>query len=636
MFSFSVRLLITLLFLSVIPLQSQQKKALDSLRMSISLAKNPEDIAAAHLELYKKLAHVNKDSAALHIDEATTLTKKSLTDTLRGKIAVAQIERHLIANAYDSVFHYVEKARALEEYLEPKLLVDVYSMLGTAHYYKSEYAKAIAAHREAEKISKSNNLEAGMARVFNNIGISYIKLKDWPKAKEYMTKSFGLCQKYEIKRGMAFTLGNLGIINKNQGDFVLAIEAYLQSNVLLQELNDQRGLARNYDNLGALYEKQGNYTLSRQYYDKSLHTSQSMGDQSIMATAFHNLGSICAKQGDFNSSVANYNKSLAIAEKLDNKDVVRDSYLGLAKLYENNGRYGLALEHQKSYMKWKDSIINEEHLKNVSELEIKYETEKKENDILLLSQQKLKADAKLDQQRARIKRLSYGILAVTVILGAGIILIFQYHKNRKQRELIETISETQIAERHRIARDLHDSIGGSLALAKNKLQIVKENPEEGRSTIADSIETLSQTANRVRQIAHNLMPGELVKFGLVPAINTTLENLKDTSLKAELYTFNMEERIHPTKEIHLFRIIQEAVQNVIKHAQANQLNISLNKHRKYISLMVEDNGVGMDSHKTPSGIGLDNMKSRVSQLKGTLNIDSIQGRGTTISIQIPT
>ncbi len=579
---------------------------------------------------------MNQDSAAKHIDEAAALTKKNLTDTLRGKIAVAQIERHLIANDYKGVFRYVQKAKALEEHLEPKLLVDVYSMLGTAHYYKSEYAKAIAAHREAEKISKANNLEAGIARVFNNIGISYIKLKDWPKAKEYMTKSFDLCQKYDIKRGMAFTLGNLGIINKNQGDFVSAIEAYLQSNVLLQELNDQRGLARNYDNLGALYEKQGNYTLSKQYYDKSLNTSQRIGDQSIMATAFHNLGSISAKLGDFASSVANYKKSIDIAEKLDNKDVVRDNHLGLAKLYENNGRYGLALEHQKSYMRWKDSITNEEHLKNVSELEIKYETEKKENDILLLSRQKLESDVRLSQQEARNKRLSNGFFVVIVILGIGILLVIQYHKNRKQRELIETIAETQIVERHRIARDLHDSIGGSLALAKTKLQSVTEHPKEGNGTIEDSIQTLSQTADHVRQIAHNLMPSELVKFGLVPAINTTLEDLNDASLKAELYTFNMEERIHPTKEIHLFRIVQEAVQNVIKHAQADQLNISLNKHRKYISLMVEDNGVGMDSHKTPSGIGLDNMKSRVSQLKGTLNIDSIQGRGTTISIQIPT
>ncbi len=632
-----MRVLIPYFFLVVamLPLQSQEKEAIDSLRITLSLVKNQEDAATLNLALYKRLMGIHSDSAQLHLDRAVTFTKKDLSSTLTGKILAAQVERHLIANNYDSVFHYVHKALRVKKHLGPKLLIDVYSMLGTAHYYKSEYAKAIAAHRRAEKVCISNNLEGGMAKVFNNIGITYIKMENWPKAKEFMTKSFDLCKKHTIERGMAFTLGNLGIINKHQGDFKEAIEAYEHSNKLLDNLNDERGMARNYDNLGALYEELGNHSFAQYYYLKSLNAAQAIGDESTMTSALHNLGNLYAKQGDFAPSIANYEKSLAIAEKLDNRDVVRDNHLGLANVYERSGSPLLALQHQKSYTAWKDSIINQEHLKDISELEIKYESEKKENDILLLSQQKLRTDAKLAQQRARIRRLSYGLLGVTIILGAGIMIIMQYHKNRKQRQLIETIAETQIAERHRIARDLHDSIGGSLALAKNTLQCVSENQDEKNKNIQDSIQALSQTANDVRRIAHNLMPGELVKFGLVPAIHTTLEDLKKTSLEADLYTFNMEERINPNKEIHLFRIIQEAVQNVIKHAQADQLNISLNKHRKYLSLMVEDNGIGIDSEKTPSGIGIENIKSRVSQLKGTLNIDSVTGRGTIISIQIP-
>ena len=434
---------------------------------------------------------------------------------------------------------------------------------------------------------------------------------------------------------MAFTLGNLGIINKNQQDFTAAIEAYEKSNSVLKELQDERGLARNYNNLAALYQALENNEQAFYYAKLGLSQAKKINDESTVTSAFHNLGSLFSKKGDFDLARSNYEKSLAIAERLDNKNVIRDNHLALAKLYEQMGNPSLALQHQKSYINWKDSIASQEHLKAISELEIKYETEKKEKEILFLSQQQLISDAQLSEQRSKIKQLTYGILAVIIILGIGISLLWLYLKNRKQKELITTIVETQMSERQRIARDLHDSVGGSLAMAKNILQEVSESLEDGNTRIQESIHTLSETADQVRQISHDLMPGELVKFGLVTAIKTTLGHLQKSALQAKLYAFNMEERIHPTKEIHLFRIVQEAVQNVIKHAQASTLNISLNRHPKFLSLMVEDNGIGMDHGSKPTGIGIDNIKSRVAQLSGTLNIDSNKGKGTTLSIQIP-
>ncbi|WP_435623896.1 tetratricopeptide repeat-containing sensor histidine kinase [Flagellimonas sp.] len=627
---------LALMLFSLQSLQCQYQGTIDSLRNSLAKSQSEEDTANINLALYKSLRRMHSDSAQLHLEKAIELNQGALSDSLSARIYVSQIEQLLIANDYDRVFNYVNKALKLKGHLNPKLLVDVYSMQGTAHYYKSEYAKAIQAHREAEKVCVANKMETGMAKVFNNIGIAYIKMEDWPKAKEYMGKSFELCKAFNIERGMAFTLGNLGIINKNQGDFKAAIEAYQQSNKLLDKLKDERGMARNFDNIGALYKKLGNQSLAEHNFQKSLQTSRRIGDESTMASALHNLGGLYAEQGKLNASVDNYEKSLAISEKLNNKDVIRDNHLGLAQVYEGYGSPKLALQHQKLYGSWKDSITSQDHLKSISELEIKYETKKKENDILLLSQEKLRSDAQIDKQETRIRQLSYLLIGAIVILGIGSVLVLQYLKNRRQKELIETIAETQIAERHRIARDLHDSVGGSLAMATNKLQFVNDNLDEDNKNIQDSIQVLVQTADQVRQISHNLMPGELVKFGLVTAIHATLDQLEKSSLDAHLYAFNMEDRIDPTKEIHVFRIVQEAIQNVIKHAQASKLSIYLNKHKKHLSLMVEDDGMGMGNNKNTSGIGLNNIESRVSQLKGSLNIDSGIGRGTTISIQIPT
>ena len=526
---------LALILFSMQSLRCQDQDTLDSLRNDLLKAQSIEHKARVNLALYKSLRRMRSDSAQLHLEKAIELNQGTLSDSISARIYVAQIEQLLIANDYESVFDYVNKALKLKGHLSPKLLVDLYSMQGTAYYYKSEYAKAIQAHMEAEKVCTANKMETGMAKVFNNIGIAYIKMEQWPKAKEYMSKSFELCKAFNIERGMAFTLGNLGIINKNQGDFKAAIEAYQQSNKLLDKLRDERGMARNFDNIGALYKKLGNQSLAERNFQKSLQTSQRIEDESTMTSALHNLGSLYADMGKLEASVDNYEKSLAIAEKLNNKDVIRDNHLGLAQVYEGYGSPKLALQHQKLYGSWKDSITSQEHLKNISELEIKYETKKKENDILLLSQEKLRSGAQIDKQETRIRQLSYLLIGAVLILGIGCVLVLQYLKNRRQKELIETIAETQIAERHRIARDLHDSVGGSLAMATNKLQFVNDNLNEDNKNIQDSIQVLIQTADQVRQISHNLMPPSLETLGLVKVVNRLAKNISGKKFKVKVW-----------------------------------------------------------------------------------------------------
>ncbi len=614
--------------------RSQDLRPVDSLRNELALAENDDQLVALQLALFKKLSRIHPDSSQLHLKQAVLLSKRTENDSLVGKVIVAQIQDHMLNNRYDSVLHYVELALQKRGSLGPQQLIDTYTMQGTAHFYKSEYAKAIASHLQSEKISSAHEMEQGKAQVFNNIGIAYIKLEDWYNAEEYMNKSLEICKKYDIKRGISYTLGNLGIIYKHLDRYQDAIAAYLESNVICEELGDQRAIARNYNNIGALYEKEGNYDLALEYYTRCFNTSEAEQYESTLTSVLHNLGNLYSKQKRYTLSIDNFEKSLEIAKALDYRDVVLNNYLGLAETYEKIGALSKAIAHRKLYEKWKDSIVNEEHLKNVSELEIKYATEKKEKDILALSQQKLKDEAAMAKQNLKIRRLSLGLLGAILLFGSIFVIFRQYSKNRKQKELIGAIADTQIAERKRISQDLHDSVGGSLALTKNKLLSLYEKDQGKSKELEDSLQTLTRTSEQVRQISHNLMPGELVKFGLVSAIQTTLDQLQDTELKAQLYVHDMEGRIDPTKEIHLFRTLQEIIQNVIKHAKASQLNIYLNRHRKHLNLMVEDDGLGMETD-TPSGMGLSNIKSRVAFLKGTVDIDSVLGKGTTMNILIP-
>jgi signal transduction histidine kinase len=317
--------------------------------------------------------------------------------------------------------------------------------------------------------------------------------------------------------------------------------------------------------------------------------------------------------------------------------VLRDGLLNISEYYEKIGEEKEALKYYQEYHLLNDSIIGKEHLNAVSQLEIKYETEKKEKEIVTLSEQKLKDDTRIAAQQRQVKWLIVTVIGVIVLAALLFLLFKQRTKNKRQSELIDAISETQNIERKRIAQDLHDSIGGSLALIKNKLEVVSGKEQPSKQDLAETIKTVTKTSDNLRRISHNLMPSELIKFGLISGIQSIIEQLNKEELNAQLYAHNMEQRIDPVKEIQLYRIIQEIIQNALKHANAKNISISLNKYAKHLNLMIEDDGNGFDitSKKNKTGIGLNNIKQRITQLKGTFNIDTAISKGTTFNIQIP-
>jgi len=325
---------------------------------------------------------------------------------------------------------------------------------------------------------------------------------------------------------------------------------------------------------------------------------------------------------------------MQMTKTLGNRDKLRDAYLNISELYEAIDQPVNALTNFISYHDLNDSIVGEKYLKAIKELEIKYETEKKENELLKLSKQKQQDDLVIVNQNRQVKQLTVG-LAGSVLFGIlGFLLFKQRLQNKKQNELLVAISETQTAERKRISQDLHDSIGGSLALTKNKLQNALSKIKTTPPEMHEAILALNDTSDQVRQISHNLMPGELVRFGLVPAINTLLEQLNKEELHAQLYTTKMENRIEPLKEIQLYRIVQEAIQNTLKHAEAKNLYIHLNKHKQHLSLLIEDDGIGLLPN-LEEGLGFKNIEQRIKMLNGSFALDSSENKGTTLNIQIP-
>jgi len=233
----------------------------------------------------------------------------------------------------------------------------------------------------------------------------------------------------------------------------------------------------------------------------------------------------------------------------------------------------------------------------------------------------------------------YTILGVTIAYSLYRNHIHQIEK--KQASQLKTMVATQEEERKRISRDLHDDIGTKLTALKHFLSALKEKAsyrkeEEIRSLAENSEQVLQETIEDVRQLLLNLSPAILEEFGYTTAVEGLIHKINETKqIHFNLVVFGLNQRLQKDYELALYRITQELINNALKHAKAKRVSLQIGYRDGKIILMIEDDGVGFDVHVCKSGYGLPNLKARTKLLKGTMTIDSQQGKGTSVLIEIP-
>ncbi|HLF62126.1 MAG TPA: sensor histidine kinase [Saprospiraceae bacterium] len=328
-------------------------------------------------------------------------------------------------------------------------------------------------------------------------------------------------------------------------------------------------------------------------------------------------------------------------------------------LYENSklrGRLDEAFAYLERYGELRDSLISEENRNTISELNVKFEAVQKD---LEIGQQKIR----IEQERRN--RNFFIILAL--LLSAMALLIFFYFKNRvrttrriaeqdkliheqekvrmqREMEVAELTSslETQERERNRIARDLHDGLGSLMSGISAQIETLRAQPaieSAGSPYLGQLRDMVKEATGELRRTSYELMPASLLRQGLEPAIRDLCMNLLVKNgiepvleIHADLTTLNHEQ------QLTLYRIIQELLNNTVKHAAAKNVLIQFNSYDHEISLIVEDDGKGFDvpSRKELGGLGLGSLQSRVNLLKGFLDIASIPGEGTTVTVNFRT
>jgi two-component system, NarL family, sensor kinase len=277
----------------------------------------------------------------------------------------------------------------------------------------------------------------------------------------------------------------------------------------------------------------------------------------------------------------------------------------------------------------------------IAEMQTKYETVKKEKQI--------------EDQKYTIAKRNYtiiGIVGLALLLSILAWAIFNRYRLRKKNELQQKLNEQQQKatinilaaeerERKRIASDLHDGVGQLMTAAWLNMQAINEKTKNTDSETAELLDKamhlVDESCKEVRAVSHNMMPNALLKKGLVNAVKEFLQQINIKSTKINLQTEGLNNSLPNHVETVLYRVIQESVNNVVKHAQATSLDISINQDETGIDVMIEDNGKGFNFSEADKkdGIGLQNIKSRIEYLKGTVEWNTAENKGTLVAIHIP-
>ncbi len=549
-------------------------------------------------------------------------------------------------NKISSYSKKLNKQNLNDYYLNKAYILKALNKLDSSSIY---FIKALKYY---EKDSSKNIKDR--ANIYSGLASIYRLTSNKKKYLEYLNKYLQESKKTKNDYKIGSALNNLGVFYDQENKPKLALVNFKEAlNYKLREKNKNSVL----QNIGSIYLNYYNNIDSATYYNKK--AINKFTSKRTLAYIHRDLSIIAQRKNNYLKE----NKELHLALKNIKEDnfseLELELYDDLAKNYSLLKKYKLAYDYSSKFINLNDSIKKQSLIEKVEEIETKYQTEKKEKENLQLKQDNLLSESKRKQNI----NLFYGAL-VFLFLG-GIIGFLSLKSSRRKRLLAEQQKELakqknltllkeqeitsinamvvgQEKERIRIAEDLHDNIGSVLATLKLHFENLKLNREKkhfNQDELYQKTEKLiDETYLKVRSIAHAKNAGVIANKGLLVAVKLMAEKISDANkIKIHVLDFGLDKRLENKLEITVFRIIQELITNIIKHAKATEATINIALYDQNLNIIIEDNGKGFNYDKTAlkEGIGLSSIQTRLKHLDGTLNVDSTINKGTSIIINIP-
>lgn len=592
---------------------SNPLKAIEILESSAKIAKSinyAQGLSVAYgLRADLFFYEMKIDSCRFLLDKAYTLvdagndipSRNQVANLLNRYAAIYQRRQN-----YDSAVELYLKAADIFRQTgnEARAAISCYNLSGI-YKYLGDTAKTFFYARETKKLTSKQNDPLLTIRGYIVVADAYNFIKEYDSAMIISRQGLALASKHNI----AFAIG---VFNNFMGLYFTNKALHFDSAIVHYNLALQ-----SFDKINIPYDK---------------------------ALVLQNIGNAYLRQTDYKNAVKFLEQAVELSRNLKFDEILHASLKDLVEAEEKLGNTKQSFEYLKQFVKINDSIQSRNSKKKVYELEASYENRQRQSELAV------------QQNTIRQKNMvNYMLLGgILSLLTIGLLLYFNYRNKQKLqlRRIVdletkqkltaaEAVLKGEEQERSRIAKDLHDGLGGMLSGIKYSFNNMKESlamDVEKQQAFKRNIDMLDSSISEMRRLAHNMMPEALVKFGLDTALKDFCNSINQSgALVISYQSFGMETMaIEQTTEIAVYRIVQELINNTMKYAAAKTALVQLSKTENLLSVTVEDDGIGFDISilKNSLGMGWANIQNRVEFLNGTLDVKSEKGKGTSVHIEL--
>ena len=624
----------------------------DSLQKLLHLAKEDSSKVLLYYEYGEALENNDADSAVYYYQKG-----KELAEKIGFKKGIGAFASHYIV-ILNNRGEFKEALKIAKEALDiykisgdKKDLAVAYLNVGSEWQYLSDFGLAADHYLLAKKMAEETGDKRLQRITNNNLASVFIELHDYEKGRQYAEKSLLIAKELKNDYAISSSMYNIATANIHLKKYDTALALYKEIEAIGNKTADDILLLDGWLGMADAYSALHKHAAAEEYYNKVISFSKTKNTPEYEMYACMGMADLLLKTGNFATAEKYINEGVELAQKLETKLELKDLYLKASLLNEKRGNATVALAYRQKFEMLNDSIVGEKSKNLVSNLEAKYEFEKNESTI-----KQLTAENKIHELSISRKNiLNYILIGSAAALLIISLLSYRNYKHKQklqQQRIAELETEKQLAateavlkgeekERTRLAKDLHDGLGGMLSGIKFSFQTMKGNlimTPDNAQAFERSMDMLDSSIKEMRRVAHNMMPEALVKFGLDTALKDFCNDInKSGALQVSYQSIGLENAaIEQTTSITIFRIVQELINNTMKHAAAKHAIVQVTKSDENISITVEDNGKGFNTTilNHSKGIGWTNIQSRVEYLKGKLDVRSEPGKGTSVLIEL--
>lgn len=667
------RILFLLFFCTVISVKGQNSKA-DSL---FNILKNKSTADTTKVNVYNQLSKIytglDSRDGLKYGYMANSLAKKIKYEKGLAKSYAALGSFYFyFSNDIDSLMYFMNLGIALPNKNNYRAIyAELLKKKGVAFFYRGTTDSALVYFKNSLNQYQLLSDSFEVIKALNNIGTIQLKLQNYKDA----ILTFYQCLKYdEAKKdsiSIATDYNNIAIVFADKKDFKSALIYYNKALKIREAFSDSIGIARMYVNIANIYIDQQKHKEARIILDRGIPLIDTMQERDLYTKILNNKGLINLREKKYNNALSNFLnvirikneigiddnsaglmgnigslyyetnqylkaipcciKGYELAVKSGELEVQRNCQKTLAKCYALTKQGDLAVESMKMYITLGDSIYILNLDKEISETQVKYETEKKEQENKLLQQENNLKQAKLETRNRTIIILVFAIVLIVIVV------VWRINANKLKKKQLELEASQKIQqEKERISRDLHDNVGGQLSYVLYSLDALNTDSVAKRNELKENInESVRSVIQNLRETIWAINDKELTVNDLSDKLKVYARSMfKNTSTKIS-FKEDIQNQItfNSLVGLNLYRICQEIINNAFKYANASELKITFTVNDK-TTITIKDNGIGFDLNEYLEGFGLANIKSRANEIGVSVDINANKNRGVSYTIVV--